>query len=431
MSLTKTKASKNYIYQITIIGLLFAVFGFVTWLNGILMPFLKIACELSDFQAFLILTTFFTPYFIMALPSSFVLQKLGTKLGMSIGLIILAIGTFLFVPAAQSRNFTFFLTAFFIQGTGLALLQTAANPYVSIIGPIESAASRISIMGICNKLAGILGNLIIGGMLLSNSDEFKEKLSAITDIATRNLMLNDITVRIVMPYTIIGVALIIVSAAIYFSSLPNITDQLGSEDSVDTELSKNKKSIFEFPHVWFGALAIFFYVGVEVLAGDVISLYGKNLGFPTEKIKYFTSFGLTGLLLGYVTSIFLIPKYIKQEKWLMICSILGMVMCFVTYVSDKDLAIISIVALNFANAVMWPAIFPLGIRDIGRFTNLGSAILVMGIIGGAILPPFYGWLYEKSGIGIDFRLAYLLVMIVSYSYILWFGLKGHKVGFEK
>jgi MFS transporter, FHS family, L-fucose permease len=430
MSVTKTTSSKNYIYQITIIGLLFAVFGFVTWLNGILMPFLKIACELSDFQAFLILTTFFTPYFIMALPSSFVLQKLGTKLGMSIGLIILAIGTFLFVPAAQSRNFTFFLSAFFIQGTGLALLQTAANPYVSIIGPIESAASRISIMGICNKLAGILGNLIIGGMLLSNSDAFKEKLAATTDITLRNQMLNDITGRIVMPYTIIGIALVIVSAAIYFSSLPNITDQLGSEESVDTELSKNKNSIFGFPHVWFGALAIFFYVGVEVLAGDVISLYGKNLGFPTEKIKYFTSFGLTGLLLGYVTSILLIPKYIKQEKWLMICSILGMVMCLVTYVSDKEVAIISIVALNFANAVMWPAIFPLGIRDIGRFTNLGSAILVMGIIGGAILPPFYGWLYEKSGFGIDFRLAYLLVMIVSYSYILWFGRSGHKAGFK-
>jgi MFS transporter, FHS family, L-fucose permease len=429
--MTKPNNSSGYVYQITIIGILFAVFGFVTWLNGILMPFLKTACELTDFQAYLILTTFFTPYFLMALPSSLVLQKLGTKLGMSVGLIILAIGTFLFVPPAQSRDFNYFLVAFFVQGTGLALLQTAANPYVSIIGPIESAASRISIMGICNKLAGIIGNLVIAKILLANSDEIKAKIAATTDSVIKSQLLNDLASRVVTPYTVIGIFLLLASVAIYFSSLPNITEQLGDEDSVDTALSKDKTSIFQFPHVWFGAFAIFFYVGVEVLAGDVISLYGKNLGFPDEKIKFFTSFGLTGLLIGYVMSIILIPKYIKQERWLTISAFLGMVMCLVTYFSQKDLAILSIVALNFTNAVMWPAIFPLGIRDIGKYTNLGSALLVMGIIGGAILPPFYGWLYEKSGFGIDFRLAYLLVMIVSYSYILWFGLRGHKIGFKK
>ena len=221
------------------------------------------------------------------------------------------------------------------------------------------------------------------------------------------------------------------AAFIYFSSLPNITEQLGEGDTVDTDLSRNKTSVFQFPHVWLGALAIFFYVGLEVLAGDVISLYGKNLGFADDRIKFFTSFGLTGLLVGYVASIFLIPKYIKQERWLMFSALLGILMCFVTYFSSKEMAIMSIVALNFANAVMWPAIFPLGIRDIGRFTNIGSALLVMGIIGGAVVPPLYGWIYEKSGWGIDFRLAYLLIMIVSYSYILWFGRSGHKIGFPK
>jgi MFS transporter, FHS family, L-fucose permease len=422
--------SSNYIQQITIIGILFAIFGFVTWLNGILMPFLKTACELTDFQAYLILTTFFTPYFLMALPSSWILQKLGTKLGMTIGLVILALGTFLFVPAAQSRQFTFFLLAFFIQGTGLALLQTAANPYVSIIGPIESAASRISIMGICNKLAGIIGNLLVGGALMSNSKEIKKQIAEAVDTATRSQLLNDLAGRVVMPYTIIGIGLLLGAVFIYFSSLPNITDQLGDGDTADTELSRNKTSIFQFPHVLLGALAIFFYVGMEVLAGDVITLYGKNLGFADERIQYFTSFGLTGLLLGYVVSIFLIPKYVKQERWLMYSAVLGIVMCLVTYFSSKEVAIMSIVALNFANAVMWPAIFPLGIRDIGRFTNIGSALLIMGIIGGAVIPPLYGWIYEKSGWGIDFRLAYLLIMIVSYSYILWFGQRGHKIGLK-
>lgn len=423
-----TKSSSSYAYQLGIIGMLFAVFGFITWLNGILIPFLKKSCELTDQQSFLVATAFFAAYFFLALPSSWILQKIGTKNGMTTGLVIMAIGCAVFIPAANARSFQMFLTGLFIQGMGLALLQTASNPYLSVIGPIESAATRISIVGICNKLAGIAANLMFGAVLLKNVDAIQNQIDTTTDAAVKTGLLNELSGRVVTPYTGMTVFLLIIAFVIKKSSLPDISEQV-SEDG-DTELSRNKTSIFQFKHVWLGALAIFMYVGAEVMAGDLISVYGKNLGFQTDQTKFFTSFGLGGLLLGYVLSIFLIPKYIQQEKWLAISAILGIILTIASYFVSDSMAVACLAALGFANAVMWPAIFPLGIRDLGRFTNTGSALLVMGIVGGALVPPFYGWLYEKSGLGLDFRSAFLLIMLTCYAYILWFGQRGHKIGLK-
>jgi fucose permease len=211
------------------------------------------------------------------------------------------------------------------------------------------------------------------------------------------------------------------------SPLPDISTQVSDTGDGDTALSRTKTSIFQFKHVWLGALAIFMYVGAEVMAGDLITVYGKNLGFSTDQSKFFTSFGLIGLLVGYGASIILIPKYIKQETWLTVSALLGILLTVGSFFLEGAAAVGCLAALGFANAVMWPAIFPLGIRDLGRFTNLGSALLVMGIVGGAIIPPFYGWLYEKANVGLDFRAAFLLIMTVCYLYILWFGRRGHKI----
>ena len=424
-----TKQSSNYAYQIGIIGMLFAVFGFITWLNGILIPFLKKSCELTDQQSFFVATAFFAAYFFLALPSSLILQKIGTKNGMTVGLIIMAIGCTVFIPAANARSFSMFLTGLFIQGMGLALLQTASNPYLSVIGPIESAATRISIVGICNKLAGIAANLMFGAVLLKNVDAIQNQIDTTADVAVKTGLLNELSGRVVMPYSAMAFFLLVVALVINRSSLPDISEQV-SEDG-DTDLSRTKTSIFQFKHVWLGALAIFTYVGAEVMAGDLITVYGKNLGFKTDQYKFFTSFGLVGLLLGYGLSIFLIPKYVKQERWLSISAILGMALTVGSYFASDSVAVACLAALGFANAVMWPAIFPLGIRDLGRFTNTGSALLIMGIVGGALIPPFYGWLYEKSGLGLDFRSAFLLIMFICYAYILWFGRSGHKIGFPK
>jgi MFS transporter, FHS family, L-fucose permease len=417
--------NNNQFYAIAIIGSLFFIFGFVTWLNGILIPFLKKACELSDLQSYFVATAFFAAYFFMPIPSSYILKQLGTKRGMSVGLLIMAVGTLIFLPAASSRTFSLFLTGLFVQGTGLALLQTAANPYISVIGPIESAAQRISIMGICNKFAGIIGNLIFGAILLGNVDVIQEQITNATDAAVKEQLLSDLAGRIHTPYTILALILVAIAAWIYTSKLPDIKESTETNDTGDTDLSRGKTSILQFRHVILGFLAIFFYVGAEVMAGDLITTYGKNIGFSSADSKYFTTFGLIGLLLGYVVSIVLIPKYVKQEFWLAVCAVLGLALTVCSNYVDQRSAVFCLAALGFANAVMWPAIFPLGIKNLGRFTNIGSALLVMGIVGGAIVPPFYGWLYEHTSL-FDFRSAFMAIMTVCYLYILWFGLKGHK-----
>lgn len=422
-----TSRDANYLYQITIIGLLFAVFGFVTWLNSILIPFLKKSCELSDQQAYYVATAFFAAYFVMALPSSWILQKLGTKKGMTVGLLIMAAGALVFIPAAGARSYGMFLTGLFILGTGLALLQTASNPYVSVIGPIESAATRISIMGVCNKVAGIVANLIFGAVLLKNADAIQAQISdAATTAETKIQLLTELSNRVVMPYTILAIFLVLVAVVIYRSSLPDISTKASDTGDGDTDLSRGRTSIFQFPHVWLGALAIFTYVGAEVMAGDLITVYGKNLGFSGDTSKFFTSFGLIGLLIGYGVSILLIPKYVSQERWLAVSAVMGILLTVMSYFVSDSIAVGCLAALGFANAVMWPAIFPLGIKDLGRFTNAGSALLVMGIVGGAIIPPFYGWLYEQSGFGLDFRSAFMLIMVVCYGYILYFALRGSR-----
>ncbi len=423
-----TARNSNYLYQITIIGLLFAVLGFVTWLNGILIPFLKKSCELSDQQSYYVASAFFAAYFVMALPSSWILQKLGTKKGMTVGLLIMVAGALVFIPAAEARSYGMFLSGLFILGTGLALLQTACNPYVSVIGPIESAAKRISIMGVCNKVAGIVANLLFGAVLLKNADAIQAQISdATTSAATKEQLLNELSNRVVMPYTVLAIVLAIVAVIIYRSTLPDISTNASDTGDGDTDLSRGRKSIFQFPHALLGALAIFTYVGAEVMAGDLISVYGKNLGFSTDTSKFFTTFGLVGLLIGYGVSILLIPKYVTQEKWLAVSAILGILLTVASYFVSDSIAVGCLAALGFANAVMWPAIFPLGIKDLGRFTNAGSALLVMGIVGGAIIPPFYGWLYEKAGIGLDFRSAFVMIMVVCYTYILYFALRGSRV----
>ncbi len=427
---TRTTQSKsNYLYQLTIIGVLFAVFGFVTWVNGILIPFLKKSCELTDQQAFYVTTAFFAAYFFLSTPSSWILSKLGTKKGMTVGLTIMAIGCLVFVSAAGDRSYGIFLTGLFIVGMGLALLQTAANPYVSLLGNIESAATRISIMGICNKLAGILANVLLGSILLKNASEIQNKLDVVTDEAVKNQLLNELASRVEVPYIIMAVFLLIIAFVIYKSSLPDIKEQASADSSGVTYLSKGKTSVFQFPHVILGAIAIFFYVGAEVMAGDLITIYGKNLGFSEDTSKFFAVFGLVGLLVGYIVNIILIPKYVKQENWLIISTILGIILTVGSYFSTGSIAVGCLASLGFANAVMWPAIFPLGIRDIGQFSNIGSALLIMGIAGGAVIPPFYGWLYENSILGLDFKSAFVFVMLICYVYILWFGKRGHKIGF--
>jgi glucose/galactose transporter len=416
--------SKNYVYSITIIGVLFFIFGFVTWLNGTLIPFLKLACDLkSDSEALLVTSAFYMAYFFLAIPSSFILNQTGFKRGMSLGLAVMGFGALLFIPAANARSFGLFLSGLFVQGMGLALLQTASNPYISVIGPIESAAKRISIMGICNKVAGALSPLVLGAIVLKGASQIETNIVNATSEMERSQLLNDLAQRVILPYMIMAIVLFILAVMIWFSALPEIeTDKVSA-----SEKQLTRSSILKFPYLWLGVLCLFLYVGVEVMAGDVIGTYGKAIGISLDETKIFTSYTLWSMVAGYIIGIFTIPKYIKQQNALALSAVAGILLGTGVLLTTGYTSIVFIALLGFANALMWPAIFPLAIEGLGKFTKLGSAFLVMGIAGGAVLPQAYGWLAPKSGPSI----AFFCIVAPCYAYILFFALKGHAIGKSK
>lgn len=422
--MTATNTNKNYLSSIIIIGALFFVFGFITWTNASLIAYLKIACELkTDFESYLVISAFFIAYTVMAIPSSIVLKKVGYKRGMSLGLFIMAIGAVLFIPAAQSRNYNMFLFGLFVIGTGLALLQTASNPYASIIGPIESAASRISMMGICNKVAGIIAGLVFANIALKDADVLTEKLKLMT-ASEKAVSLNELASRVIMPYAITAGVLVLLSIAILFSSLPDIKDDAEVTEKAGVQ---QKASIFNYPHLLLGVLALFLYVGVEVMAGDTILTYGKSLGISMATASHFPQATLSCMLLGYIIGIVSIPKYLSQEKALKICAWIGVLFTILAVVTTGFVSVLFIALLGLANSLMWPAIFPLAINGLGKHTKMGSALLIMAIAGGAILPLLYGKLSEVLG---STQHAYA-IMVPCYLYILYFAVKGHKVGWAK
>jgi glucose/galactose transporter len=410
-------SKKSYTTPLILIGILFFIFGFITWSNSQLIPYLKIACELTDTQSYLVATAFFAAYFFMAIPSSYVLKAVGFKNGMSVGLLVMALGAIIFVPAANARSYPLFLTGLFIIGTGLALLQTASNPYVTVLGPIEGAASRISVMGICNKIAGILAVYILGSITLSNVDELKARLLTL-DPAQKAAELDVLASKVIGPYITISIILAVLAVAFYFIHLPEIQEEQTDDHSAD-----NKTTVFQFPNLVFGVIAIFLYVGVEVISYDTFSSFGEALGFPLETSKSFASYTGYGLLAGYVLSIIAIPKFISQRKALLIATVLSILMVVLSTFTGGYIAVVCFALLGFTNSVMWPAIWPLAITGLGKFIKTGSALLIMGIVGGAILPPLYGKFAEAIH---SKQLAYGL-MIPCYLFILYYAMKGDKL----
>ncbi|WP_316841623.1 sugar MFS transporter [Pedobacter gandavensis] len=420
------QTQKSVISPIVTIGALFFIFGFVTWANSTLIPFLKIACGLkTDFEAFLVTFASYIAYFFLALPSSWILKKLGFKNGIIIGLLILAFGSLIFIPAAETRSFGLFLTGIFIQGAALSLLQTASNPYISIIGPIESAAKRMSIMGLCNKFAGVIVPIIMGTIFLKNAEEIQGKINNVaTTFAEREVLLEEVLGRVHTPYIALAIVFTLFAIFIKYSNLPEV-DLDKEEVGVEGEVSAAKTSIFQFPHLFLGAFCIFVYVAAEVMAGDIIGVYGSALGISPDISKYFTTLTLASMLVGYVVGIIVIPKYITQQFALRVCAILGMIFVTGAYLTHGYTSVIFVGLLGLANSLMWPAIFPLGIKGLGKFTKTGSAIMVMGIAGGAIWPLIYGYL--KDYLHMDFQLAFFASVLPCYLYILYFAVAGHKV----
>lgn len=435
MSNSQSLPKTNYTIPIAIIAGLFSIFGFVTWINGALIPFMKTLNQLTEAQSYMVASASYISFVVMALPSSYIINKIGYKKGMSLGLAIMAVGALVFIPAAESQTYWLFLTAIFIQGTGMTLCQTAANPYITIIGPIESGAKRMALMGIANKSAGALGSLVFGALLLSGIDEVKEKIGTVSEAEKENLLAT-MADSVFTPYVVMAIVLFVFAILIRKAPLPEV--ETSQNDEVNNG-ETTKTSIFQFPHLWLGVITLFVYVGAEVIAGDSIIAYGLSLGIPAEDAKFFTLFTLSAMVVTYALGVFLIPKYIKQDTALKISAMLGIIFSICILSTTGFTSVLFVASLGIANALVWPAIWPLTLDGLGKFTKTASALLIMAIAGGAVILPLYGRLvdsgkHELIAQGISDTEASALagnsaywILIPCYAMILFFAIWGHKI----
>lgn len=415
--------------SIGIIGMLFFIFGFVSWVNAILIPYFKIAFTLSNFDSYLVAFAFYISYLVMSVPSSYLLKAVGFKKGMMVGFFAMSIGAFIFVPAAMSRTYEVFLLGLFTLGTGLAVLQTAANPYVTVLGPKENAAQRISVMGIFNKGAGILAPILFAAVILRVGDnELFQQLDTMTPEA-KDAALDELIRRVILPYSVVGTVLLGLGIFVRFSPLPEIDTE--HETAEVAEANSGKTSIFQFPHLILGAVAIFLHVGTQVIAIDTVIPYANSFGIGLMEAKVFPSYTLAFTILGYLIGISLIPKVISQVNVLRICTLLGTVFTLLIIFTagqvtilgiTTDVSIWFVVLLGLANSLVWAGIWPLALDGLGRFTKLGASIMIMGLCGNAIMPLAYGAVADA----VNVQEAYW-VLFPCYLYLVFYAVHGHKI----
>jgi len=417
--------SRNTV-PIIIIGMMFFVFGFATWINAMLIPYFKIACELTHFQSYLVTFAFYISYLVISVPSSFMLKKIGFKKGMMIGFWVMAAGAFVFVPAAQTRAYGLFLCGLFLIGIGLSVLQTAANPYVTILGAKNRAAQRISIMGICNKTAGIIAPLLLAAAILRPGDNALLQSIQHMDTMDKDKVLDAFIRRVIVPYACVGTVLVILGFVVRFSPLPEIENFKDEEAPV-----KDADNIFNYPHLILGAVAIFLHVGSQILAIDSIISYAHGMGISMMEAKVFPSYTLFATICGYLLGITFIPWGISQVNALRFCTLLGVVLSLLVVTSrghsfflghHADISIWFLVMLGFANSMIWAGIWPLALDRLGSHLKLGASILIMGLSGNAILPLLYGYLADKYSLQMGYW-----ILLPCYLYLVFYAFYGYKI----
>ena len=409
---------KQYYSSLAMLGCLFFTFGLVSWVNSILVPYFKVACDLqSEVQGYLAQFAFYIAYLVMTIPASALLSRTGYKKGALIGLWILALGALLFIPAALSRVYNLFLLALFTMGTALAILQTVANPFVTIIGPIESAARRISIVGICNKFAGILAPLVFSAVVIAPQ---KARMAAIQSGelvgAARDAALADLLKGVIAPYAVLGVLLFLFGIIFYKSSIQDINPSRNGEGSAE-----GRKSILRYPYLVLGVLALFCHLGTQALSVNTIIGLADSSGFTNTEV--FPSMTLACTLLGYLLGVILIPKYISQQNMLKVVTSIILALSVLVMLLPARQAVWCLVLMGIPNSVVYAGIWPLAIHDLGKWTNLGSAIMVMALCGSAIFPLIYAGIADASG---SLHTAYW-ILIPAAAYMIFYAFAGHKI----
>lgn len=427
------------IKSMIILALLFFIFGLVSWGNTILIPYFELTLQLSRFQSYLVTFAFYIAYLVMAIPSSFLLNKIGYKRGMMFGLWCMAIGALLFVPAAYWRVYQVFLLGLFLLGVGLAILQSAANPYVTIVGPIESAAKRMSIVGTGNKLAGVIANLIFASVVIRQSDRvlMQEIEAGVYTGGDLDAALDTLIQGVMTPYLILAIFLFIFGIIVRYSPLPDLDPSVVNKQTAEDE--RSRKSIFQYPALILGVVAMFFHIGTQMIALGTSIQYagtmGESLAGPAQNIPSYTML-LT--FAGYFLGIGLIPKYLKQRDALLICASINLVLSVLIITTSgtvnflgmtTDISLWYLVMMGLPNALLYAGIWPLAIKGLGKYTNLGSSFLVMALSGSAIMPIVYNAFVELNpalSLFEAMKRAYW-ILIPCFAYIVWFGSQGYRI----
>lgn len=432
---------KVFYISMGILAVMYFVFGLVSWVNAILIPYFKIALELTHFQSYFVTFAFYIAYFVMAIPSGLLLNRVGYKKGIMYGFLFLSLGALIFVPAALVQQYSVFLVGLYCLGTGLAILQTAANPYVTIIGPIDSAARRMSIMGIFNKSAGIIAPLLFAAVVFKATDDSTFALLEAGTLSEteKSIILQELIRRVIMPYSILAVLMLLVGIGIRYSVLPEIEEKedepVKGDDVLPPLVNAPKKSLLDHPYLIFGAIAIFLHVGTQVVAIDTIINYAGSMGIGLLDAKFFPSYTLICTIIGYMLGILLIPRFVSQKAALKFCTTLGLFLSLGVVLSDHtvtlfghtaNISIWFLASIGFPNALIYAGIWPLSIHNLGKLTKTGSSLLIMGLSGNAILPLIYGAIGDHHGL----RAGYW-VLIPCFLYLVWFAFQGHTINYWK
>lgn len=395
-------SSKGYLFPLVVIGILFFMIGFALGINGLIIPFLRTALDLTTAESYLVLAATFSTFIIFGYPSGLVIKAIGYKKTMILSFLFFAVGLYLFIPSAENQSFAMFLLASFISGIGNTMLQAAVNPYITILGPLDSAATRMSMMGIANKAAWAIAPIFLGIFL--NLGDVK---------------LEDIK----LPFYFISGIFVLLGILVAFVPLPEVKAEGEDEndEAAASSYAANKTSIWQFPHLLLGLVSLLFYVGVETLAMASIVDYATSLNLPDPQV--YTSYTVIGMVIGYLLGVFFIPKYISQERAMFICAIIGLISSLLIVLTPMNISIWFVAVLGLANSLMWPALWPMAMKDLGKFTKTGSSLLVMAIVGGAVFPLLFGWLADEFG---NMQQAYW-ICFPAYLMIFYYALSGHKI----
>jgi glucose/galactose transporter len=415
--------------SILIVGGLFFIMGFISWMNAILIPYFKIACELTNFASYLVAFAFYISYFVMSVPAGYLLRKHGFRKGLMYGFLIMSAGAFIFVPAALARSYETFLVGLFTLGAGLAIIQTAANPYITILGPIERAAQRFSIMGIFNKGAGILAPIVFASVVLKATDSDLFRQLPLMSEGQKDAALTELIRRVIVPYICLGLIMIGCAIFIRLSPLPEINTEKESPELAQSNSSRS--NIFHFPHLILGAIGIFLHVGTQVIAIDTVISYANSMNVQLLEAKVFPSYTLAATVCGYLFGIIAIPRFIRQVNALRFCTMLGTALTLLIVFAKgpvyilghyTDVSIWFVVLLGLANSLIWAGIWPLALDGLGKFTKLGASVMIMGLCGNAIMPLVYGYFADVY----DLRTAYW-VLFPCYLYLVFYAVYGHRI----